>query len=274
MRIVVLAANKYSERALATIVGLCEAGHMPVACLCVSTTNAFNLVRKAAQYGTGNFLRYALKRLGLLGNITSSSARAESFENKCFDSRLRGSGKTLSNVQGACRYYKIKLRYANDVNSTSALSFMQRHSPDLIVYTGGGILRRRLIEIPTLGVINAHSGLLPKYRGMNVTEWALLNGDNIGITVHFIDPGIDTGRILFTRLIQIGIEDTSIDMLRHRIACATVDTLVEAVEMVASGNAEPINQDAADGKQYFVMHEKLLEVAERKFARMVSAIDV
>lgn len=270
MRIIVLAANKYSARALATIVALCEAGHAPVGCLCVSTTNAFNLVRKAAQYGTGNFLRYAVKRLGLLGNRTSCGTQAENSE---FNTRVGGDRATPSNVQKACRYYGIKLRYAHDVNEDRALSFLQEHRPALIVYTGGGILRKRLIELPTLGVINAHSGLLPKYRGMNVTEWALLNGDRTGITVHFIDPGIDTGRILFSRLVPITVEDASIDMLRHRIAGATVAALVDAVKMLASENAELTNQDPADGKQYFVMHEKLVEVAERRFVRMGSAID-
>jgi folate-dependent phosphoribosylglycinamide formyltransferase PurN len=271
VRIIVLAANKYSERALATIVALCEAGHAPVGCLCVSTTNAFNLTRKAAEYGTGNFLRYAVKRVVLLGNGSPSGTTTENSESEARVGRERAG---LSNVQKACRYYDIKLHYANDVNDNRALSFLQEHRPALIVYTGGGILRRRLLEIPTLGVINAHSGVLPKYRGMNVTEWALLNGDRTGITVHFIDSGIDTGRILFSRLVPITIEDGSLDMLRHRIACATVAALVDAVKMLASGNAEFTNQDPAAGKQYFVMHEKLLEVVERRFARMVSAIGV
>ena len=270
MRIIVLAANKYSERALATIVALCEAGHAPVGCLCVSTTNVFNLTRKAAQYGTGNFLRYAVKRLGLLGNRTSYGTKAETPE---FNTRVGGDQATPSNVQRACRYYDIKLHYTHDVNGNRALSFLQEHRPALIVYTGGGILRRRLIELPTLGVINAHSGLLPQYRGMNVTEWALLNGDRTGITVHFIDPGIDTGGILFSSLVPITIEDDSIDMFRHRIAVATVAALVDAVKMLASGNPELTNQDTAEGKQYFVMHEKLLDVAEKRFVRMTSAID-
>ena len=270
MRIIVLAANKYSERALATIVALCEAGHSPVGCLCVSTTNAYNLARKAAQYGTGSFLRYAVKRVGLLGNRTYLGAKAENSE---FDTRVGGDRASPSNLQEACRYFGIKLHYANDVNGNRALSFLREQRPALIIYTGGGILRSRLIELPTLGVINAHSGLLPKYRGMNVTEWALLNGDGTGITVHFIDPGIDTGRILFSRLVPITIEDASIGMLRQRIARATVAALVDAVKVLASGNAELINQDPADGKQYFVMHEKLLEVAERRFVRMSSAVD-
>jgi folate-dependent phosphoribosylglycinamide formyltransferase PurN len=274
VRVIVLAANKYSDRALATIVALCEAGHLPIACLSVSTTNFFNLVRKAAQFGAGNFLKYAAKRMGLPGSRTRGGVNAQSAGNRFLDRRLRAAGISLSNVREACRHYKIELRYTSDVNSDEALSLLRQYGPDLIVYTGGGILRRPLIDIPAVGVINAHSGLLPEYRGMNVTEWALLNGDEIGITVHFIDPGIDTGRILFTRRIEITPEDVSINALRERVGDATVDALVDAVEMLAKGTIAPVNQEPCDSRQYFVMHEKLLEIAERELSAAKSSVDV
>jgi folate-dependent phosphoribosylglycinamide formyltransferase PurN len=274
VRIIVLAANKYSDRALATVVALCQSGHAPAACLCVSTANFFNLARKAAQYGAGNFLKYAARRVGLLGSSKLAGVSARGLAQGLRDSRLGDDVVVLSNVDEACRHYKIELRYANDVNGERSLSWLRRLAPDLIVYTGGGILRRPLIDIPTLGVINAHSGLLPEYRGMNVTEWALLNRDEIGITVHFIDTGIDTGRILFTRRMQVTPEDVSINALRARVGCATVDALVEAVGMLERGAVAPINQVPGDSKQYFVMHEKLLEVAERKLLAAKSSADV
>ena len=43
--------------------------------------------------------------------------------------------------------------------------------------------------------VNCHAGMLPKYRGRNVINWAIINGEKeLGITVHFIDNKIDTGR--------------------------------------------------------------------------------
>jgi folate-dependent phosphoribosylglycinamide formyltransferase PurN len=273
MRIIVLAASNYSDRALATIVSLCEAGYAPVACLSISTTSFLNLARKVAQYGAGNFFKYAAKRVGLLSGSTQSGADMQSFDNRHLAIRLRTAGLNLSNVQAACRHYKLKLHYTNDVNGDKALLLLREFSPDLIVYTGGGILRRPLIETPTIGVINAHSGLLPEYRGMNVTEWALINGDAIGITVHFIDPGIDTGRILFRKPMHITPEDLSINALRERVSDATVDALVEAVEMLAKGAVTPINQEPGNNRQYFVMHEKLLEVAERRLSAAISSVD-
>src|SRR5436309_2693224 len=56
-----------------------------------------------------------------------------------------------------------------------------------------------VIEAFRLGILNAHIGVLPAYRGMNVAEWAALEGGSVGCSVHFIDTGIDTGPILATR---------------------------------------------------------------------------
>jgi methionyl-tRNA formyltransferase len=69
----------------------------------------------------------------------------------------------------------------------------------------GVILRSEAIAIPRLGVLNLHSGLLPEYRGVMATFYALLNGaKRIGTTVHFIrDRGIDTGPILGRTTLEV-----------------------------------------------------------------------
>ncbi len=65
-----------------------------------------------------------------------------------------------------------------------------------------------MLEMPTLGTLNAHPGLLPRYRGVDVVAWAVLNGDPVGVSVHLVDAGIDTGRICRTRELPIHRGDT------------------------------------------------------------------
>ena len=48
-----------------------------------------------------------------------------------------------------------------------------------------------------------HYGLLPRYRGMNVTEWSIYYDDPVGVTVHAVDPGIDTGEILLQETLTV-----------------------------------------------------------------------
>lgn len=71
------------------------------------------------------------------------------------------------------------------------------------------IFKKKLIDIPKHGIINCHAGMLPFYRGRNVLNWVLINDEKVfGITVHYIDEGIDTGDIINQISYQISDEDS------------------------------------------------------------------
>ena len=75
---------------------------------------------------------------------------------------------------------------------------------DVGLHKAGVIYRDVTINAFRLGILNHHIGILPAYRGRSVLEWSLLNGDSVGITVFFIDTGIDTGaRILISEAVDI-----------------------------------------------------------------------
>ena len=70
------------------------------------------------------------------------------------------------------------------------------------------IFKREMIDLPKYGTINCHAGKLPFYRGRNILNWALINDEKeFGITVHYMDEGIDTGDIIVQRTYPIGEED-------------------------------------------------------------------
>ena len=75
---------------------------------------------------------------------------------------------------------------------------MKELKPDLVVFTGGRLIRDNILKNSGAGVVNCHMGILPMYRGVDVVEWPILNEDwnNIGLTIHFMVKGIDTGDIL------------------------------------------------------------------------------
>ena len=86
-----------------------------------------------------------------------------------------------------------------DPNSTNGVATLRDCSPDLFVSIRyRRILKSAAIEIPRYGVLNLHSGLLPEYKGVMATFWAMLNGEaKIGCTSHqIVDAGIDTGPII------------------------------------------------------------------------------
>jgi len=96
-------------------------------------------------------------------------------------------------------YLSSDIQEVNKVNSPETIDNLKELSPDLIVSIRfGGILKETVIAIPSKGVINLHSGILPKYKGVMATFWALKNDEpEIGTTLHSIDDGsIDTGQII------------------------------------------------------------------------------
>jgi methionyl-tRNA formyltransferase len=84
------------------------------------------------------------------------------------------------------------------VNHPQVSELAGRLRPDIIAVFGTGLIRGPLLSAGRLGVINLHGGLSPRYRGSDCTFWALYNRefDQIGCTLHFIDPGIDTGDLI------------------------------------------------------------------------------
>jgi methionyl-tRNA formyltransferase len=155
--------------------------------------------------------------------------------------------------------------FVDELNGPRAVRALRDARPDLIIYTGGGIVRDELLAIPSVGILNAHMGLLPGYRGMNALEWSLLLGDRLGVTVHFIDSGIDTGDILLQRELETSPSDT-IASLREAATRLSAGAVAAAVRMLREGEETRLPQ-TREGKQYFVMHARLKHLAERRLQR-------
>jgi methionyl-tRNA formyltransferase len=138
-------------------------------------------------------------------------------------------------------------------------------APDLLVLVGADIVPAAVLDVARLGTINAHYGLLPAYRGMNVTEWSVLRGDPVGVTVHLVDPGVDTGAILLREEITVAAGDTFATLRRkHQEVAARL--LVRAALELRDGTARPLPQAPEEGRQYYRMHPALRRRAEARLA--------
>lgn len=84
------------------------------------------------------------------------------------------------------------------INHPDVVQLANDLEPDLIAVFGTSLIRGELLQKGRLGIVNLHGGLSPEYRGADCTFWALYNKEpeNVGCTLHFIDAGIDTGRLI------------------------------------------------------------------------------
>jgi methionyl-tRNA formyltransferase len=101
-----------------------------------------------------------------------------------------------------------------------------------------------------LGCINVHSALLPAYRGMLPTFWAMVNEEEeTGVTVHFMTEGIDGGYIIRQRSVPIGRTQTLLSLMRATKRAAA-DLVLEVVEGFEAGTISPVPNPPDQGTYF------------------------
>lgn len=133
------------------------------------------------------------------------------------------------------------------IKREEAVDAIRKLAPDVIVVMAyGQILPRALLEIPKIACLNLHASLLPKHRGAAPIQAAILAGDReTGITVMYMDEGLDTGDILLQRSIPIAADETG-SSLHDRLAKTSPGALEQALHLLAAGDAPRIPQNAAE----------------------------
>ncbi|MFN1835357.1 methionyl-tRNA formyltransferase [Balneola sp. MJW-20] len=130
------------------------------------------------------------------------------------------------------------------VNSEEFIEKAKSYDPDLFVSMSfNQIFRERIINLPKNDTINCHAGKLPFYRGRNVLNWALINDEEeFGITVHFVDEGIDTGDIILQKTFPITDDDTYGSLLETAYEeCARL--LYDAIKDIQKGSFKRVKQN-------------------------------
>lgn len=143
--------------------------------------------------------------------------------------------------------YGIPVLFHKNINSKEFLESISKFNCDLYVSMSfNQIFKQDILVHCPLGIINCHAGKLPFYRGRNILNWALINDEKeFGITVHFVDTGIDTGDIILQRAYPISEEDNYETLLnRSYTECGTI--LDGALGLMLEGKDKRIPQKSID----------------------------
>jgi methionyl-tRNA formyltransferase len=130
------------------------------------------------------------------------------------------------------------------IKDHQAIEEIHALKPDVIVVMAyGHILPRDILNIPKIACLNLHASLLPRWRGAAPIQAAIAAGDRqTGITVMYMDEGLDTGDILLQRKINISPTDTG-GSLHDRLAQIAPEALLHSLRLFAEGSAPRIPQD-------------------------------
>jgi methionyl-tRNA formyltransferase len=138
-------------------------------------------------------------------------------------------------------------------NSSQGLQVLKQNQPDLIISIRyRRILRDAAIAIPTHGVLNLHSGILPDYKGVMATFWAMQNSETeIGSSLHFIvDAGIDTGPLLDISRISANYEESYLSNVL-RLYDEGCRKIAQAVSRIDAGAKLNTSAQIAGSGRYF-----------------------
>jgi len=145
-----------------------------------------------------------------------------------------------------------------NINSDSFYEVLNRFDCDMYVSMSfNQIFRSRIANKTSNGIINCHAGKLPLYRGRNILNWALINDEKeFGVTVHYVDDGIDTGDIILQKTYPITDEDDYSTLLKRSHGyCA--DVLYEAMINIAENKSVRIAQTTFDTLGFYCSQRKV-----------------
>lgn len=170
----------------------------------------------AKNFKFSQFKRHTEKALLLGGVIVSLrlvalliSLKVVSFLKRTFSTKRK-----IFNADEIAKMHNIPYHYVNSINSKESIRIMKKMRPDIIISSFfDKIIKKKVLEIPPLGVINVHPGILPHYRGLYPYFWKLVHREKIsGVTIHTMTEEIDKGRILAIKTFKIRKNDDVISL--------------------------------------------------------------
>jgi methionyl-tRNA formyltransferase len=186
------------------------------------------------------------------------------------ESRQRGLFKHLARVclkRGGLKSLRLVFNrkvflFQKPLDHPETLERLKALQLDVGLHKAGVIYREATINCFRLGILNPHIGILPGFRGRNVMEWALLEGKPIGVTVFFIDSGIDTGeRIVLREEVDISGYN-SIKKAKQHLFDLDAVFFRRALELLRSRDFQYKLNDGS-GRRYYVMSRLFESVVEK-----------
>jgi len=154
-------------------------------------------------------------------------------------------------VKSVAKFYSVPFYEVNNVNDPEHLHYLSTKKIDLVVSACGQIFKKELLAIPEIGIINRHSSLLPKYGGLWPVFWALLHDEpNVGVSVHWMEEKIDTGKVIYQEKILVSTKDT-LNTLYSKAFAISSNVVLKAINMIKNNLYMPLKCDETISPSYY-----------------------
>lgn len=128
-------------------------------------------------------------------------------------------------------------------NSKKFRTYLETLSVDVIINQSQNIVKKELLDIPKIGVLNRHNALLPKNRGRLTPFWVMYNGDKeTGVSIHFVEEGIDSGDIVVQKKYKVTKKDNFNSIVKKNYKIAS-KAMIEAIDILEKKDYILINNN-------------------------------
>jgi methionyl-tRNA formyltransferase len=150
-----------------------------------------------------------------------------------------------------CDEKNIEIFQFESIKSHDSLNHLKKMTLDLIFsFQYDQIIGQEVLDVFAEGAVNLHFSPLPRYRGVSPLAWALINGEgSYGVTMHYIDPGIDTGDLIASSDFDIGAVESARD-LYIRCEQAGIELFQNTIDGLLSGTSERHSQLNTEATYY------------------------
>ena len=153
-------------------------------------------------------------------------------------------------VNNILKKHRLKKYETASINSKIFIDYIKTNHIDLVVSLAASqIFKKEILNTPLKGCINYHTALLPKYRGRQPLFWALLNDDEVGISIHEMDEKLDNGPIIIQKKVPLNPNETL-----HSLYLKTIKIgpglVMEAIEKIDNNCEDRIENNSSYATQY------------------------
>ena len=166
--------------------------------------------------------------------------------------------------------YKIKFFKKKNINDIKFINYIKKNKIDLLASMSfDQIFKNEIINAINNNIINCHAGKLPFYRGRNILNWALINGEkDFGITTHFVNKKIDTGDIILQKIFKISKNDDYKSLLiKSHNECAKI--IFKTIKKIQNNDYKATPQNKfSKGSSYFkkrVMGDEIINLKQKSY---------
>lgn len=217
--------------------------------------------------GTPDFARGALEALIAAGHeITAVVTQPD---------KAKGRSNQLQYppVKECALEHNIPVMQPVRIKTPEAIAQLASYEADIFVVAAfGQILSQEILDMPKYGSLNIHASLLPKYRGASPIQQVIIDGEaETGVTIMQMDAGIDTGDMLYKRVIAIEDTDT-FESLHDKLMVLGGEAIVEALSLLETGALEPEKQDDTQSCHAKLITKEMGNIDFNKSANVINRL--